>query len=630
MRFLYPLRASMASSRVKLTARKISIQEIESTLKCARAIQPHESWMDLLIRNKMASPHETTHQMWERVAAAISLAGKTYHEPDEITQHKKDFHTMLSQVQFIASTPIYTNLGRHQSKSLSACAVPPVDFRSMSFEALRSIVSHYHVKGMGTGFNFDDAEDPVAMLRYLNQCAVDEVSQGLIERPVGNMGILSVDHPRVYDFMRVKRDPSITDWKFNISINLNDAFMQALKNNAPYTTPAGRVINPTDLMHELAECCRVTGDPGIVFMDRYEQSNKTPQLGQYVSLAPCGEVPLFRGEVCQFGYINLYAFILNDDIDYEALRQVVHRAVLFLDNALEYSMMRLDVDESVKLVSSIRKIGVGLCGFADTLQALGLPYDSAQAITLAENVMSFMNYESKKASVELAKQRGAFPAFHDLRTNRSRIVGGFLGQSTDTVSAQDWADLSAEIETHGIRHVSTSILPPTGRSAYTHGVSTSIEPHFRLYADDKLLRSVYKQIDRLGLDKSIIDSIKDSIAKTGSMPLTGLPPTFRAIYQTCLELSPEAHLNMVSTFQKFTDESISKTVNVPATMRTDAMVKDIFIKAYDDMLKGISVYVDGSRQLQPKPLQAANSNLLERPKLSGISVDEPSIETYRK
>ena len=607
------LRASMALSRFKLAARTISTKEIESTLKCSSAIKPHESWMDLLVRNKMATPNETTQQMWERVAIAISLAGKAHHDPDEMSEHKKDFYTMLSKVQFIASTPIYTNLGRHKSKSLSACAVPPIDFRSMSFDELRSIVSHYHVKGMGTGFNFDDAEDPVGMLRYLNQCAVDEVNNGLIERPVGNMGILSVNHPRVYEFMRAKMDPSIVDWKFNISINLNDAFMLALKNNDMYTTPAGVEIDPADLIQELAECCRVTGDPGVVFMDRYELSNKTPQLGQYVSLAPCGEVPLFRGEVCQFGYINLYAFIENNDINYDALRHVVHRAVLFLDNALEYSMPRLDAAESVALVSNIRKIGVGLCGFADTLVALGIPYDSPQATTLAANVMSFMNYESKKASVELAKQRGAFPAFHDTRTNRSRIVGGFLEQSTDTVSAQDWANLSMDIEKHGIRHVSTSILPPTGRSAYTHGVSTSIEPHFRLYADDKLLQSIYKQLTIFGIDKSLIDEIKRSVDKTGRLPLTGLPPAFRAIYDTCLEISPEAHLSMVSTFQTFTDESISKTVNVPATMTTDTMVKDIFIKAYDHKLKGISVYVDGSRQLQPKPLQASDSNSTPAP-----------------
>ena len=139
-------------------------------------------------------------------------------------------------------------------------------------------------------------------------------------------------------------------------------------------------------------------------------------------------------------------------------------------------------------------------------------------------------------------------------------------------------------------------------------MSTSSDPHFRLYADDKLLQSIYKQLTIFGIDKRIVDEIKRSVDKTGRLPLTGLPPAFRAIYDTCLEISPEAHLSMVSTFQTFTDESISKTVNVPATMTTDTMVKDIFIKAYDHKLKGISVYVDGSRQLQPKPLQASDSN----------------------
>ena len=602
MRSFYALSRSLCSPSVKSMSCNISTREIESTLKGIKAIKPDEHWIDLLIQNKMAISGETLHGMWDRVSTAISSAGKTHDSNAQIALNKKDFYEMLSNKTFIASTPIYTNIGRHESKSLSACAVPPIDFRSMSFDELRHLVRHYHVKGMGTGFNFDDSDDPVSMLRYLNQCAVDEVAEGLIERPVGNMGILSVEHPRVYEFMRAKLDRGITDWKFNISINLNHAFMSALKKNTMYTTATGALINPEQIMLELAECCRVTGDPGVVFMERYEQSNKTPHLGQYVSLAPCGEVPLFRGEVCQFGYINLYAFIENNAINYSALRDVIHRAVLFLDNALDYSLTRIEVVESVSLVSRIRKIGVGLCGFADALVALGIPYDSKQAITFAENIMSFMNYESKQASVDLAKRRGAFPAYHDTQTNRSRILERFLGQSTDTVSEKNWADLAVDIERYGIRHVSTSILPPTGRSAYTHGTSTSIEPHFRLCLDDKLLKSLYKQMAIFGLDKKMINDIKQAIAETGSMPLTGLPPAFRAIYQTCLELSPEAHLNMVAACQRFTDEAISKTVNVAAARTTNTDIKNIFIKAYDDGLKGMSVYVDKSRELQPKPL----------------------------
>lgn len=609
-----PVLRSLMASRLpssffqKKTARvmgAIPLGDVEETLRCSGLVKPGGSWMDFLIQNKMAEPNETMASVWERISVCIAQAGRAYDGKYKTMALETAFHDALSSFKFIPSTPIYTNAGRHVGKSLSACAVPPVNFRTMSANALREMIQHYHVKGMGTGFNFDDAPDPAGMLKLLNQFALDEVQDAMIERPVGNMGILSVDHPKVIDFIRAKRDSSVNEWKFNISINLNDAFMEAVKKKVPYKNAHGEWCNPEAILYEAAECARLTGDPGIVFMARYEHSNKTPQLGYYLSLAPCGEVPLFKGEVCQFGYVNLYACMQGQQINYDALRRVVHLAVHFLDNALDYSLARLEISESVNLVSRIRKIGVGLCGFSDVLMAMGIPYDSADAIVLAKNVMSFINYESKCASVKLAKERGPFPAFHDEQTKRDRIVAPFLNHPTETVSVKDWSRLSAAIQQFGIRHVSTAILPPTGRSALVGGASTSIEPYFRLYPDPKLIRSLNVHARAFGVaDK--LDEIKESIHATGRMPIAGLPAAFRAIYATCLEITPDAHLNMVAGFQQFTDEAISKTVNVPAGTSTEAIVS-LFKQAHALPLKGVTVYVDGSRgECQPKPLATAS------------------------
>ena len=577
-----------------------SLHQVEESLRLAKIIKPFETYNDFLVKGNMITPGETVDDMWHRVASVVSEAGRPYYDAPQAQTLYSAFKESLSSFKVILSTPFCTNAGRHSEKSLSACAVPPIDFRKMNRSQLQTMIREYHSKGMGTGFNFDSVKDPAAVLRMLNQFAVTEVKLGQIERPVGNMGILSIDHPSVLSFAGVKLDRSVTDWKFNISINLTEDFMSALQADKPYQPTHGPVINPRELLAKLTDFTRLTGDPGIVFMHRYETSNKTPQLGEYVSLAPCGEVPLLNGEVCQFGYINLYAFINDQQIDYMALKTIVHQTVTLLDNAIEYSIQRLPTPESANVVSQIRKIGIGVCGFADMLMALGVPYESTEACTLAENILSFINYESKKASVELAKQRQPFPAFSDPRTKKERIIGPFLGKSSAMVQAEDWAQLNKDVYEHGIRNSSTVILPPTGRSALMGGVSTSIEPPFRLYADHKFMHSLRFHCERLGYTGSL-EEVYSEVQKTGSVQATKLPDSIKAIYRTCLEISVKSHLEVTAVSQKNTDEAVSKTVNMHRDSSTEELV-EIVMMAYQLGLKGISVYVDGTHELQPKLL----------------------------
>ncbi len=586
---------------------KSKIEQIENTLKIAGYIQPSQRYHDFLVNNKIIDANETVENMFTRVARTIATAGMQYYAPTEQRDFESKTHQFLSEFKIVLSTPFYTNAGRHHSKSLSACAVPPINFRTIRQKELEKMVNDFHIQGMGTGFNFDSVEKPTEMLLRLNSIAEQEVDRGLIERPVGNMGILSVDHPEILPFARAKVDNVVKNWKFNISINFTEQFMRSLLAGNRYTSPWGHQVNPKYILDNVSECARVTGDPGALFLHRSEQSNKTPHLGNYVSVSPCSEVPLLSGEVCHFGYLNLFNFIQNQAIDYTELREAIYHLVEALDNTIELSLMRLPGEKSSAIIAKIRRIGIGLCGFSDLLSALGIPYHAPKALEISENIISFINYHSKCASVALAESRGAFPAYYDQETKRSLILSAFVDKPTQTVSLGDWQQLEKDAQTHGIRHISTVILPPTGRSALMAGVSTSIEPHFKLFVDEKFEALLKLQCERCGYNQDITADL-DIIRRTGSILSTNLPEEVKRVFYTTLELTASAHLGITAAFQKYTDEAISKTVNLVSGSSTED-VYQLYIDAYQQGLKGISIYVDKSRLFQPKPLATETQGL---------------------
>ncbi len=577
-----------------------SYSHISTYLREHGIIKPTETYRDFLIKAKIISETETPDTMFQRVASTLAKGGENFYGSSQIPHYQGIFLDMISRQKIILSTPLYTNAGRHLDKPLSACAVPPVNLANMSLDVLAKMVSSYHVKGMGTGFNFDESADPIATLLMLNKLAHAEVTENKIERPVGNMGIISVDHPQALDFVKAKNNPDVPSWKFNISINLTSGFFQALHKQELYKTPDGRMIDPDAFLQDIAKQAGATGDPGVVFMHKHEEHNKVPHLGHYVSTAPCGEIPLLSGEVCHFGYLNLNAFVCEGKMDYASLKESIHYLVLMLDNAIEVSIQSTLMPESIHLTQKIRKIGIGVCGFADMLVSMGLQYDSEEARSLAENIISFINFESKKASVELAKHRQPFPAYHDEHTRRDLIVGRYLNQSTQTVSTDDWHELQEMINQHGIRNLSTVILPPVGRSSLLGGVTASIEPIFKLALDPNLEKALESSCERHGYVGDF-DKIRQIIRDTGSVQKTDLPAAVKDVFLTAIELSSQAHLSMTHVFQRFTDEAISKTVNLPQTATIDD-ITGIYRAAYTSELKGITIYVDQSRTYQPKKL----------------------------
>lgn len=556
-----------------------------------------------LKEGKIIDSHETYETLRKRVIDTIVGKEQNFGVPqNEQNLFKQKLEIGFYEKEFVPSTTILTNAGRYEDKPLAACSVPSVDLRR-DLSKVKTIVDHYHNQGMGTGFNFDEVEDPVSTLLYLNDIALENAKNGKQDRPVGNMGLISINHPKIEEFIHAKdKEQKNKEWMFNISINLKEDFIAPLKNKRDYTLADGKKVNSNLLMNIIAESACSCGDPGIIFLERFERDNPTPHLGTYKSLAPCGEVALAEGETCQFSYINVSKFVKEKQIEYEKLRGTIDNVVRFLDDALEKSIENYGNKKSEDIMVQKRKIGVGICGFADLLIRLEMSYDSEEARNIAQDIMSFVNYNTKVASVKLAKERGAFPAFYHPETKMGEgyITQRYGGLESRTVSKQDWKKLDEEIQKYGIRHVSTTALPPTGRSSTIIGTSPSIEPLFSLELTDLVKETLDKMLKERGYPNDFVNHVYEQVEQDECCgKIKNMPENVKAVFKTCLEISPEAHLTMVAEFQKFTDESVAKTVNV-ANNTSPQEVKEIYMKAYDLGLKGITVYRDGSKAFQPK------------------------------
>lgn len=585
-------------------------KRVEETLRIGGILKPEQRLCSFLAKNRLAGRDETVFNVFDRACTFLAESGVTFYGEAEKDKMRERFLQHVCNFELILGSPILTNAGRRETKSISSCSIPPVKLGTMSRQEIAKMVGEYHTRGMGTGFCLDELSDPIDMVKYLNHIAVSEVQNGLIERSVGNMGVLSIDHPSVLAFIRIKKDnPHIKEWKFNLSVNVTDEFLSCLSEKRAFTLKNGKQVDPAALMHEMAASAHSTGDPGLIFMDRINQLNRVPQAGRYKTVVTCGETSLFEGEVCQFSYLNLPRFLNNQTIDKDALRKAIHTTVLLLDNAVEANSQRMPNAQSAEIISSLRRIGIGVCGFAEVLQAMGLAYGSAEARVAAQDLMSFINFESKWASVLLAKERGPFKLFDHPQTRSDLFLGPFANRPTNFVTEQDWQRLTALFQAHKIRHVATTILPPSGRSSIMAGVSPSIEPPFRLITDAAFKRALQKHSLLHGYQGNL-ERIYEEVTSGKSLQESDLPTSVKEIFKTALELTPLEHLQMTAAFQQHTDEGISKTINVPAKA-TVADVDKIFQSAYSSGLKGVTIYRDSSRTLQPKALSKTSTGSMK-------------------
>lgn len=574
--------------------------------------EPSLSGQKILSEGRILAPGEASNAMIERVVNTLFSVEKSFGIDKYETYRKaNEFGSLLDAKDCVMSTPVMTNAGRFLDRPLSACTVPPVDLRDGLRNATQ-LINSFHEDGMGTGFNLDEADDPVGVLKFLNGVAVEGARNGNEDRPVGNMAIISVHHPRILDIIssKVGADDRGEEWKFNISVNASDEFMGAALTGAQYHLQNGELINSHAVLREIVEAANLCGDPGLIFMDRVNRDNPTPIVGEYVSTAPCAEVGLAPGESCQFGYINLGNFVsgagLDMDVDYQRLEYATRLMTRALDNALEYSLDKFAHPTNKSVMQSKRKIGVGVCGLADLFVKIGIPYDSEKGAKLAREVVGFINYFSKVESVEMAQKRGSFGAMQFVIGNRYREIPGFLetkygNLDTSVVTGEDWTRLGERIRKTGLlRNASTVALPPTGRSGLVIDASTGVEPLFSLVDySGNVNPALVKHLKRNGY---FSEQVLAQILRTGQLShVDGIPESIKSIYKTALEIQPEGHLSMVARIQEAVDESISKTINVPSETSSDE-IRAIYMDAYQKGLKGITIFRTGSRLVQPRSL----------------------------
>ena len=541
-------------------------------------------------------PIEDFRSMFWRVASSIANEEKKYKK----SRFKADelalmFYKMMIDYRFLPNSPTLMNAGTELGQ-LAACFVLPVgDSMEEIFDAIK-YAALIHKSGGGTGFSFSRlrprdsrvgstggiASGPISFLKIFNT-ATEQVKQGGTRRGA-NMGILRVDHPNIIDFIRAKeRDGDLNN--FNLSVGLTEKFMQAVENDdeysltAPHTGIEKERLKAREVFSLLVQKAWESGDPGIIFLDRVNRDNPTPDQGEMESTNPCGEQPLLPYEACNLGSVNLERFFAPesaDGIDWEGLRNTVHLSTRFLDNVIDSS--KYPLEQITEMVSKNRKIGLGVMGWADLLFQLAIPYDSHQGLILAEKVMEFVHKESKSASKILAAERGPFPAF-DKSVYASQNFGPY-------------------------RNATTTTIAPTGTLSIIAGCSSGVEPLFALsfvrqVMEGERMVEVNSHLEE-ALKRTQCHSIKlmEEISQKGSIKnMDFLDQSLRDVFVTSMDIAPEYHLKMQAAFQKFTDNAVSKTVNLPHDA-TKEDIWSIYWMAYELGCKGVTVYRDGCKNSQ--------------------------------
>jgi len=544
-----------------------------------------------LIRNEAGEVVETPSAMLRRVAAAVARTDALYDESADLGATADEFHAAMSALEFLPNSPTLMNAGTELGQ-LSACFVLPID-DSMGeiFGTLRDMAL-IHQSGGGTGFSFSRlrpkgdfvkstsgiASGPVSFMRIYD-AATDVVKQGGRRRGA-NMGVLRVDHPDIVEFITCKAD-GVTLSNFNISVGVTDAFMEAVKSDGHYdlinprTNRAAKKMAAKEVFDLLVAMAWQTGDPGLAFIDEINRGNPTPMVGEIESTNPCGEVPLLPHESCNLASINLAKIVEDCAINYDKLGRLVRTGVHFLDNIIDAT--RFPISRIEEVTRGNRKTGLGVMGFADMLVAMGLRYDSGEAVTLAEEVMGFILEEARKASVELARLRGVFPNWE-----RSIYVEQGLR----------------------LRNATVTSVAPTGTISIIAGCSSGIEPLFAVaYVREVLegtrLLEVNPTFERIAKQRGFHSrELMLDIAKHGSVQrIDAVPEDVKRLFVTSMDIAPEWHVRMQAAFQRHCDNAVAKTVNLPREA-TPEDVRRIYMMAYDLRCKGITVYRYGSKAQQ--------------------------------
>ncbi len=542
-----------------------------------------------LRRNEYHEVIEKAADLFKRVAKNIAQAGTKYDE--NVEKDQEDFYRIMADLDFLPNSPTLMNAG-NELQQLAACFVIPIeDTMEGIFEAVKN-AALIHKSGGGTGFSFSRlrpkndvvkttggiASGPISFMEVFD-AATNTIKQGG-KRRGANMGILNVDHPDILDFITCKKDNDRLN-NFNISVAVTEKFMAAVLADEEYD-----LINPHNnekagqlkarfVFNLIVEMAHKNGEPGIVFMDRINKDNPTPAIGAIESTNPCGEQPLLPFEACNLGSVNLANMVKEGPegykIDFGHLKNITRIGVKFLDNVID--MNRYPLPEIKQMSLANRKIGLGVMGWADMLIKLRIPYNSQEAVDLAERVMGFIKREAEKASEELAKTRGVFPNFE----------GSTLEKP--------------------LRNATLTTIAPTGSISIIANCSSGIEPlyaiSYKRNVIDRILTEVHPLFVEVAKEEGFYsEELIERIGKEGSLnDIDEIPAIIKEIFVTAHNIEPEWHIKTQAFFQKHVDNAVSKTVNF-RNEATPEEIAEVFMLAYKLDCKGVTIYRDGSRDLQ--------------------------------
>ncbi len=568
-----------------------------------------------LKKDESGTPTEEPETMFWRIARVVAEEDRRYGASEAaIHEVARSFYDLMITGKFEPNSPTLMNAGRPLAQ-LSACFVLPVEDalangKSGIYDTLRAMAL-VHQSGGGTGFSFSRlrpkgdpvrstmgvASGPVSFMR-LYDASTEVVKQGGTRRGA-NMGILRVDHPDIRDFIHCKNDTTqVTN--FNISVAVTDAFMESVNREEAYdlvSPRTGEVVgreNAREVFDSIVNGAWKTGEPGVFFVDRANAHNPVPHLGSYEATNPCGEQPLLPYDVCNLGSINVGLFVRKgrfdrpeDGIDWDGLRLVVHLSVHFLDNVIDAS--RYPLKEIQDLAQQIRRVGLGLMGWADLLVRLGVRYDSKEGVNLGRALMAFVEEETRRASERLAKRRGVFPAWE-------KSVWG-----TDGRCARDAAGERIR-PCRQLRNCNLTTVAPTGTISIIAGCSGGIEPLFAVAFMRNQAGVMMPDVNRDFVARARKEGwyrkeLMERIAREGHIHFDEIPDDVQKVFRTAHDIAPEWHVRMQAAFQSHVDSAISKTTNFPH-QATRQDVRKIYELAFRLGCKGVTVYRDGSRPMQ--------------------------------
>ena len=572
-------------------------------------------------------------------------------EFDKYEKTADEFYNLMINKHFMPNTPVLANFGNPLGMG-SACFVIKVEDSIESIMDTLKKAAIIFKSGGGMGYNFSNirpegdivsstsgiASGPLSFMRLFDMMT-EVIKQGGIRRGA-NMGIMNINHPDIEKFITAKKG-NIALRNFNISVLVSPDFWDYYEKNEPYplVNPRNgeviREVNPRMLFDMIVYQAWESAEPGLIFSDHVNKHNPfMDSLGPIECTNPCGEVLLYPNESCNLGSINVWSFCRIDDrgerfFDWDGLKETIISAVKFLDNVIDINIFPLQEIEDMTLAT--RKIGLGIMGLGDLLFDLGISYDSEDGRNFMARLMEFVNYYSKVASIELARNRRSFPYFEKSFFNEGKLP--FSGYENNEKCFFDWNEITTKVKDVGLRNSYTTVIAPTGSISMIAGCSSGIEPVYSLVYEKNVKIGKFHYVDpvfeRVMNAEGLYDSdlIREVSERSGSVQkIAYISPKLKDVFVTSLDITPEDHIKALASLQKWVDSSISKTNNFPADATTESM-RESYLLAYKLGCKDITVFRDSS--IKDQVLVANKRKRTDKPtkSIGSIHLEDPSVKS---